>query len=387
LSSPPSRIGDANEFSEVAETSTFKTPHLPLSTGKHHGSHNDGTQLLSFEDDTAACGFGNTKIESPEEDVEMNMKSAMPGMYSDLNSGWNFAELEQNHRSDLTIEDQFKMDRQASSEFLYGMNSPIYCGADIDVPSLLDEEATINIPGLDVPAAPTQKIEPSIPDQLTTPECLEVTIFKVEDWSVPETTPSNPSLTLGNIKEKLLTENKNMDDTYPLLEPVDTGVKTKPPLHYGMPNTWKYELALKNSPEIKMEPISMHDIPHMDSFPLATTDYKIVPRLIEECSSEPREGRESAPSPEAASDLPRLVEAKSSTMKAEPNEPSSTDMQLLPVSTSKDTHSARKSPEETAKCSNKRVRIEAENIEEGQNRPAKKLHQQFVDTPQPKNTK
>lgn len=175
-----------------------------------------------------------------------------------------------------------------------------------------------------------------------------------------------------------------MEETYSLIESVDTGVKMQQSEHYETPDAWKYEPVVKSSPEIKMEPISREDIPHMDSLPLATTDYKIAPRLIEECSSKIREERESAPSPEATSDLARLVEAKSSTMKAEPKEPSSTDMQLLPVSTSKDTYSARKSRENTAKLSSKRVRVEADNIGEDQNRLAKKLHHQFVDTPQPK---
>lgn len=384
LSSLPSWTGDADEFSEMAETSTFETTHLPLSTGNNHGSNNDGAQLLKYEDGTAACGSGNTKIESSEEDVEMNMKSAMPHMYSHLNSGWNFAELGQNHRGDMTISDQFKMDRQASSKFLYGMNSPIYSGADKDVPSLFDQEATIMVPSLDVPAASTQKIEPSNADELTIPERFEFIITKAEECSVPGTTLNNPSLSLGNIKEVLDVDNKNMDETYSLLESVDAGVEMKESWNYQMSNNLAYEPVVKNSPEIKMEPISMEDIPHIDSLPLATTDYKTVPGLIEKCSSKIREARESAPSPEATSDLARLVEAKSSTLKTESKEPRSTDMQLLPVSASKDTYFARNSTEDTAKCSSKRVRVEAENIGEDQNRPAKKLHQQFVNTLQPK---
>lgn len=380
LSSLPSWTGDANEFSEMAETSTFETTHLPLSTGNNHGSNNDCAQLLKYEDGTAACGSGNTKIESSEEDVEMNMKSAMPHMYSHLNSGWNFAELGQNHRGDMTISNQFKMDRQASSKFLYGMNSPIYSGADKDVPSLFDQEATIMVPSLDVLAASTQKIEPSNADELTIPERFEFIITKAEDCSVPGTTLKNPSLSLGNIKEVLDVDNKSMDETYSLLESVDAGVEMKESWKYQMSNNLAYEPVVKNSPEIKMEPISMEDIPHIDSLPLATTDYKTVSGVIEKCSSKIREARESAPSPEATSDLARLVEAKSSTLKTESKEPRSTDMQLLPVSASKDTYSARNSTEDTAKCSSKRVRVEAENIGEDQNRPAKKLHQQFVNT-------
>lgn len=192
LSSLPSWMGDANEICEVAETSTFETTRLSLSTGNHHGSNNDGTHLLKSEDGTAACGSCNTKIESPEEDVEIKVKSAMPGTYSHLNSGWNFAELGQNHRGDMTISGQFEADRHASSEPLYGMNSPIYSGANMDVTSLFDEEAKFKGPCLDVPAAHTHKIKPSITDELTILERLEVIISKAEDWSDPGTTLNKP---------------------------------------------------------------------------------------------------------------------------------------------------------------------------------------------------
>ncbi len=384
LSSPPSWIGGVDEFSKVAEMSTFATTHLPLLAESHHGSNDDGTQHFRVEDGTTACGSGNTMIQSRREDIENKMKSAIPNMYSQPNSGWAFAELGQNHRDDMTISDHFQMDRQAYSKVLYGANSPISSSADKDVPSLFDEEATINAPGLDVQAAHTQKIEPSVADELTTPERFEFIISKAEDRSAPVTILNNHPFSLSNIKEELDTNDKSMDEAYPLPASVDTGVEMKQLLNYQILNAFAYEPVVKSSPGIKMEPMSIEDISHMDSLALATADHKTVQRLNDEWSSKIREGRESAPSRGAASDQARFVEAKPSTMKAEPKEPISTDMQLSPVSTSNDTYSAHRSPEDTAKCSNKRVRVEAEDNREEQNRPAKKLRQQFVDAPQPK---
>jgi hypothetical protein len=362
LSSPPSWIGDANELSEVAETSTFETIPLPLSTGNHHGSKNDGTQLLSFEDGTAACGSGNTIIESLEEDVEMDMKSAMPDMYSHLNSGWNFAEFGQDDRGDMMISDKFEFGDPWEPSF------------NMHLPSRFDEAAT-NIPDFDLSAAATQETVRSVAEKLTTLEHFAMSSLTAGNRSVPEATLNSPPLSINNIKEEFDTDNKIMDDMYALLASTATGVEMQQSVQH--PTTRTYEPVVKSSPEIKMEPISMEDIPHMDSLPLATADQKRVPRLVEDWSSKIRED---APSPEATP----LRETKPSTLKAEPRETSSTHMHQLPFSLSKDTYSSRKSPEETAKCSRKRVRVEVEDIGEDQKRPAKKLQQQLVDTPQPK---
>jgi hypothetical protein len=362
LSSPPSWIADANEFSEAAETSTFETTHLALAAGNHHSSNDDGTQLLSFEDGTAAYGSGNTIIESSEEDVEMNLKSTMPDMYSHLNTGWNFAELGQDDRGDMMISDKFEFGDPWEPSF------------DMHFPSRFDEAAT-NIPDFDFSAAATQETVRSVAERPTTLEHFEMSSLTAGNRSVPEGTLNSPPLSIDNVKEEFDTDNKIMDDMYALLASAATGVDMQQPMQY--PTTRAYEPAVKSSPEIKMEPISMEDIPHMDSLPLATADQKRVQRLVEEWSHKIREG---APSPEATP----LLETKPSTLKAEPREMSSTEMQQLPVSTSKGACSPCNSPEDTAKCSRKRLRVEVEDIEEDQKRPAKKLQQQFVDTPQHK---
>ena len=362
LSSPPSWIGDANEFCEVANTSTFETTHLPLVAGNHHGSNDDGTRLLSFEDGSAACGSGNPLIESLEEDVEMNIKFAMPDMYSHLNSGWVSAKFDQDDRGDMIISDKFEFGDPWEPSF------------DMQLPSRFDEAAT-NIPDFDLSAAATQETVRSVAEKLTTLEHFEMSSLTAGNRSVPEATMNSPSLSINNIKEEFDTDNKIMDDMYALLASAATGVEIQQSMQN--PTTKAYEPAVKSSPEIKMEPIPLEDIPHMESLPLATADHETIPRLSEEWWPKIREG---APSPEATP----LVEAKPSALKAEPREPSSPHMQLLPSSISKDTYSSRKSPEDTPKCFRKRLRGEVDDIGEDQKRPAKKLQQQFVDTPQPK---
>jgi hypothetical protein len=270
---------------------------------------------------------------------------------------------------------QPEVEDQTVSERTSGMNSPTYSVGGRDVTFRFDEEHTTNMIDFNLPAGATLEMGHSIADETSIPEGFDLSSIATQDHPDPEGALNDPSFSIGVLNEDFDNDDTTMTEMYDLFSSADTGVEMPGSLTCEMPTIMASESLEMSSPEIKLEPISMDGISHMDSLPSATLNQDIVSQLIGECAPETREVTLLS---EATPDTAPTLEADASTVIDGDIEMSSFDMQLVPVSASEDTVSPCMIPANTSKSSRKRVHFDVDDHGDDQYPPAKKMQREFI---------
>jgi hypothetical protein len=255
------------------------------------------------------------------------------------------------------------------------MNSPTYSVDGRDVGIRSDGEPTTNMSDFNLPAGGTLQTGHSISGETSIPEGFELSPLATQGHPGPKGALNDPSFSMGMLNADLDNGDTTMTEMDELLSSEDSAEEMSRSQTREIPTNMASESLEMTSPEIKQEPISMGDIPYMDSLPSVTVNQNIVSQLVGKCVPETRGVTVLLG---ATSDIAPTMDVDVSTVIDRGIEINSSDMQLVPVPVSKNQGSPCMIPEDTSRSCRKRVRFDAEDERVDQQRPAKKVHQDSV---------